>query len=312
LSAGCGQPAGGITESESALSAPSVAGNPNITLYTFDGYPAYGCTGGTPYCGDFDVYTDDGKNTSTSNPGGWFKSEGGYGYQCAELATRYFYGRYGVTGWSFMYAKDMCDSHPSSVSVTNNPVPGDLIVFGPNACPGSGIGFAGHVAVIDQVNASTVSTTQQNPALNINWNRSCASCYLHANNNNGNGGGSGTKCSQSEMFNSEYQGRFYWTCDLNHDGNVYICDGASNKETLLCSNGCQGAGVGKDDHCTPPLPKCSQSEMFNSEYQGRFYWTCDLNHDGNAYICAADGDKQTKLCAKGCHSSGIGADDQCN
>jgi hypothetical protein len=125
------------------------------------------------------------------------------------------------------------------------------------------------------------------------------------------GDGGNGRCSQTEMFNSQFQGRFYWTCDLNHDGNAYICNAAGDKETLLCSHGCQGAGVGADDHCTPPPPKCSSSESFNSAYRGGFFWTCDLNHDGNAYVCAANGDKQTRRCANGCKSGGVGTDDLC-
>lgn len=50
---------------------------------SIDGIPAYA------YCGDTDVWSDNGVDTMKSSGGtGWVRTEHGYGYQCVEFAVR--------------------------------------------------------------------------------------------------------------------------------------------------------------------------------------------------------------------------------
>lgn len=54
----------------------------------------------------------------------------GCAYQCVEYVQRYFHNLHGVQPiWPVAYAKQMCSSHPSDVTTTNYPKPGDAVVF---------------------------------------------------------------------------------------------------------------------------------------------------------------------------------------
>jgi hypothetical protein len=146
---------------------------------TLDGFPAY------PYCGNFNVYTDNGIDTQSTAAAGWTQTEGGYGYQPAEWAVRYFYFKWGVShNWFVSYPKDMCGTHPSDVSMTTSPIHGDLAVIIPG-CAGADP-TAGHVVAIDTIDTvnSSLMGVQQNPAGTHTWPSSCVACYLHAANNN--------------------------------------------------------------------------------------------------------------------------------
>src|SRR5262249_36202689 len=108
----------------------------------------------------------------------------GYGYQCVEYAVRYEWAKFGVaTGWGIGYAKQMCATHPSSMSTTSSPVHGDLIVFGAGSCGSDPV--AGHGAVVNTVGSSTVSVVQENVAGSYTYNKTCALCFLHAAKNTG-------------------------------------------------------------------------------------------------------------------------------
>src|SRR6185312_1352422 len=136
---------------------------------SIDGFPAY------PYCGNFNVYTDDGIHTQSTAASGWTQTEGGYGYQCVEFAVRYFYFKWNVShGWFVGYATDMCGTHPSDVSVTSSPVHGDLAVIKPGC--GGADATAGHVFAIDSMSGTTIAAIQQNPAGAYNWPTSCVQC----------------------------------------------------------------------------------------------------------------------------------------
>jgi len=156
--------------------------------YTFDGYPAY------DFCTETSIFTDDGKETSTSNPGGWVKTNTS-GYQCVELALRYFFFRWNVPHpWSpgFGSAYQMCTSVTAGVTKTTNPILGDLMVLPPNSTTtGCKTGPDGHVAVVNAINGNTITLMNQNitisgKARGAAWNfqRSCALCFLHAAANN--------------------------------------------------------------------------------------------------------------------------------
>jgi hypothetical protein len=174
VAAGCGGPLPVATLEEGVTIGGSV-----VCARTFDGFPAYGW-GNCKDPGSGNVFTDNGIDTLSYNPGGWFQSEGGSGYQCVELATRYFFGAHGITGWhGFGQAKQMCSSSvwAPGVSATSSPVAGDLMIFPANTCGTQG---AGHVAVVDGVSGNTIATTQKNWAMNVSYARSCASCFLTA------------------------------------------------------------------------------------------------------------------------------------
>lgn len=207
---------------------------------TFDGYPAF------KYCGNFDVYSNDGKNTSSTPQAGWVKTEGGYGYQCVELAVRYFHFRWGIsTGWGVMGAKDMCGTHPSGVSQTSNPVAGDLMVFGASSC-GADPTF-GHVGVVDSVSGTTISLVQQNTASKYNYKQSCASCFLHAASNSGGSvtdpcataPTSGLYCGESNQWGG------------GDPGYLYDCQGGATASKQKCTYGCNAAPAGTADTCNP-------------------------------------------------------------
>src|SRR6185437_2121691 len=121
------------------------------------------------------IYTDNGIDTQDTNPGGWTETEGGYGYQCVEFAVRYFYFKWNVPhNWFVQGATDMCGTHPSGVSITSNPVHGDLAVITPG-CGGSDKTF-GHVFGINSLNGTTINSIQQNPGGAYPWPTSCVQC----------------------------------------------------------------------------------------------------------------------------------------
>jgi hypothetical protein len=188
------------------------------SLASIDGIPAYG------YCGNFNVYSDDGVHTRKTPATGWVRTEGGYGYQCVELAERYMHFQWDVpVGWGGAFAKDMCADHPSDVSRTSDPVHGDLMVLAPNKC---GIHGAGHVAVVNELaSGSRVKVVQQNeyPA-NGEFNRDCALCFLHASANNDCGEKSdGEYCGDSSSLKRGKKGTLYHCKDHKIESKK-VCD----------------------------------------------------------------------------------------
>jgi hypothetical protein len=140
------------------------------------------------------VWSDNGTATAAMSDGaGWVETETGVvgssgngGYQCTELATRYFYFKFGVCPWISSAAKDMCNGpFPAGVAITATPVHGDLAVF-PPGCDGADA-TTGHGAVVDQVTATAVSVVQEHSgtAGTGTYARSCLSCFLHATANSG-------------------------------------------------------------------------------------------------------------------------------
>ena len=144
---------------------------PNIC--TFDDFPAFNICSEYPMPSNLsDVWSDDGRHTYQSSGGecgaGCRRTDDNWGYQCVELALRYFYFRWGVRTWGrFDPAEDMCDTYPAAdVEVATNPVPGDLAVFsgrrdGSTRCQ---FGETGHVAIVvaSDRDAGTVTTINQN------------------------------------------------------------------------------------------------------------------------------------------------------
>lgn len=207
---------------------------------TLDGIPAY------PYCSNTNVWTDNGVDTLASSGGsGWVQTEGGYGYQCVEFAVRYFYFKWNVSrNWFVGYAKDMCGTHPSDVSVTSNPVHGDLAVITPGC--GGADATAGHVGAVDSVSSSTFVMVQQNPAGTYTWPKSCVSCFLHAQGNGGTAdpcataSSGGYYCGQSNQFGG------------GTPNDLYLCQNGVTVSKTPCQCGCIVEPAGTNDECASP------------------------------------------------------------
>lgn len=206
---------------------------------TLDGIPAYA------YCGNFNVWSNNGADTKSASGGtGWVQTEGGYGYQCVEYAVRYEHFKFGVaTGWGISYAYQMCNTHPSGIAKATTPVHGDLMIFAPGSCGADGT--AGHVAVVDVVNSTTVKVVQENTAGSYTYNQSCASCWLHAASNNPNADpcstapSNGLYCGQSTQFGGG-------TKDV-----LYDCQNGVTSSKTTCQYGCIVEPPNTNDQCAP-------------------------------------------------------------
>lgn len=228
---------GAMLVASNAWAGDGICGHPAAA--TLDGFPAY------PYCGNTNVWTDNGIDTQASSGGStWTQTEGGYGYQCVEWAVRYFYFKWAVDrGWFVGYAKDMCGTYPANVSKVASPVHGDLAIFTPGC--GGADATAGHVAAIDTVSASSISVVQENPAGTYTWPKSCVMCYLHASNN----GGASDPCSTAPS-NGLYCGQStQWGGGTPND--LYDCEGGVTKSKTACPYGCHMAPMGTNDSCNP-------------------------------------------------------------
>ena len=151
------------------------------------GFPVYN----KHHCYGNPIFSTNGKDTYTSNPyGNRSMTNSGYGFQCFELAQRYFFFKYNK--WIAMpAAADLCDRPlPRGIKRfrpgQGTPVPGDLFVFGRGQCGMSA--QWGHVAVITKVyNAESVQIAQQNMrnerSTIANVKMSCACSILHAEDN---------------------------------------------------------------------------------------------------------------------------------
>lgn len=222
--AGCSSNADeAVSSSDEAVVIPaSLCGKAAIA--TIDDIPAY-----PNDCGNVNVWSNDGRTTAThaGTGAGWVQTEGGYGYQCTELASRYMHFRFGTaTHWGIAEAKDMCATHPTDVSKTSSPVEGDLMVFAPNVC----VGGAGHVAVVSSVTSTTASVVQQNETANGKgtYKRTCALCFLHAARNNVCGDAAdGAHCGATTGFTGGTK------------GTLYVCKGHAVASSTVCADGCE-------------------------------------------------------------------------
>lgn len=160
------------------------------------GFTDFNDTSGYPifnkhHCYGNPIYSTNGKDTYTSNPyGNRIMTNSGYGYQCFELAQRYFLFKFNkrIHGYG---AADLChNALPRGVRRirpgSGKPVPGDLFVFGRGSC-GSSPQW-GHVAVITRVwNAGSMQIAQQNMRSEkytiANVKTSCACAFIHADDN---------------------------------------------------------------------------------------------------------------------------------
>ncbi|MDB4993538.1 MAG: repeat protein [Myxococcaceae bacterium] len=243
---------------------------------SIDGIPAYA------YCGNFNVFSNNGVDTRSYGGPGWVQTEAGYGYQCFELASRYMHFKWGVSAnWGVLYASEMCNVHPPGVSVTTNPVHGDLAVF-----PGGRCGVAapaGHVAVVDTVGATSFRAVQQNVATSLSWPYGCQSCFLHAAAN----GGASDPCSISLAtgYNCGATSQF----PGGAKDTLYYCAGGATKSTSKCAAGCSLQPPGVSDKCNdpptpPPPPPPLTPPVVYPKLAAKS--AVDVNGDGRGDVCA--------------------------
>lgn len=204
---------------------------------TLDGFPAYA------FCGNFDVYSDNGIDTQSTSGAGWVETQELYGYQCTEFALRYFRFKWSVDPAGFVGdAKDYCSAHPTGVTETSSPIHGDLAVFTPGC--GGADPTTGHVAVIDTLAPSTILVVQQNSAGSFTWPRSCVACYLHATTNSGTGDPCTTAPSDGYYCGQSTQ----W---VGAKANVlYDCQGGVTQSATPCADGCIVEPAGTNDQCS--------------------------------------------------------------
>lgn len=128
------------------------------------------------------AYSNGSSQCTWNSCAGWLPT--GYGYQCVELAQRYFHQRWGIqTVWPVNFAAQMCKSHPAGTTVHYGgyaPVHGDLIVY-----PGTSTNSAGHVAVIDWVQGTQIGVVEENSSGDgtRDDDTSRALCFVHADAN---------------------------------------------------------------------------------------------------------------------------------
>jgi surface antigen len=226
-----------IGSTDEAITIPhSLCGR--AALQVIDDIPAYAND-----CGNVNVWSNDGRTTAThaGSGSGWIETEGGYGYQCVELAVRYTHFKFETPDdWHVAAAYEMCDTpHPAGISKTTSPVHGDLIVVKPHEC-GLETGF-GHVAIVDSISGAEVSVIEQNEGSTGKgtYNKSCALCFLHeARNNICGNAADGSYCGDTNLFKS------------GKKGTLYTCKSYELKSSKACANGCEGDS-GKTDECAP-------------------------------------------------------------
>jgi len=136
------------------------------------------------------IYSTNGKDSYTSGGFGRKMTNSGFGYQCFELAERYFLFKFNkrIHG---IGAADLCDNElPQGTRRLfpgkDIPVPGDLFVFPRGTC-GSSPEW-GHIAVITKVwNPGSMQIAQQNMRSEkysiANVKTSCACAFIHADDN---------------------------------------------------------------------------------------------------------------------------------
>jgi surface antigen len=121
--------------------------------YSVDGIPAYS----NSKCNNsnFNVFSDNGVNTSNQNKSGWKQTQYGGGYQCTEFATRYLYFKWNIQSVPNGNAGQWLDGTlPAGLTIATRPVHGDIAVFKS--------GTYGHVAVVDEVSSSQITIVEQN------------------------------------------------------------------------------------------------------------------------------------------------------
>ncbi len=189
-----------------------------------DGIPAYAQCDGS----DGSVYSNNGIDTRASSGGdGWVRTQMGGGYQCTEFAHRYLRFRHNLKTIPNGNAGTWGDNKlPAGLVKTTAPVHGDLIIFAPGSCGASTT--AGHVAVIDAIDGTTLTIVEQNGASRRKCKASCAKCFLHAESNTVIAGGTRPEgvVKESDLWVSCTPAgiAFYLSGDLNEGATLKVYD----------------------------------------------------------------------------------------
>jgi surface antigen len=218
----------------------------------------------------------------------------GCAYQCVELAQRYFHEKFGITPIWYVNANQMCSSHPSGVSKTSNPQPGDLWV--------RTSGTYGHVAVITAVHSSTVDVIEQNssPSGRNTYSKSDAGCFLTAG-----------KAPAPSTGSCPHLGYYCGNDGLGKNANkLYYCsgEGATPSVKQDCSFTCVIEPKGSDDKCdTSSGATCSAVKT------GNYCGNDKIGGNKNIlYRCEESKPAGAKYCSNGCHVASSGSNDYCN
>lgn len=187
LALGCGTPGDEADELASYAQSLNACDETVPDTRQIDGIPAYA------QCAMYQsgpIYSNNGVDTSATKVGAdWVQTQPSGGYQCTELAHRYWLFRWQVSWLPRGNAGTWCSSVPpasSGVVQTTTPVHGDLMVLAPGSCGADAT--TGHVTVVDVVDSATQKLTvlEQNRARRGTYMQSCAKCFLHVvDNQNG-------------------------------------------------------------------------------------------------------------------------------
>ncbi len=169
------------TSKKAATANTSSSGPPVVD--TWDGTSAFAYNSdGRP------VYALSLTNASYTKQPGSIETDS-QGFQCVELAMRYFNYRkhIPVASWPHIrVATDMCSGPAPGVTQTSHPAAGDLVVLNANDHdPRIATGPAGHVAIVTGVSGDSISTFNQNwdndrtARANVSHTRDVL-CFLHA------------------------------------------------------------------------------------------------------------------------------------
>ncbi len=229
-----------VGRGSAAIAAPSCG----VVLTSIDGVPAYSngecqtrgdcnCLGTTAY---------------------------GLGYQCVELAQRYFSQKFGFPNvWPNVgSAWQMCDAAaalPASVHFRGSgyiPVHGDLAVLGNGAGDG-------HVAVVSSAGGGSVDTVEQNSSASGHGTVAIGSerCFIHANANTDGSVAAAAPPAPSAPVTTGLpcQGVTYdsWYCGGHRSAGdatvLYECVGGQVMATHQCAQGCITSAGADPDQC---------------------------------------------------------------
>lgn len=228
-----------------------------------------------------------GANQCTGNSCGGYGTYGSQ-YQCVELAQRYFAKQYGTTPIWYGNAIDLCNTKPSGVVTTKNPIPGDAVVFN--------TGSYGHVAIITSIGGGTMNVIEQNSSPTGKNSYSTSSniqCYLHANKNSGGCPNAGWYCGDDGLGKSA--------------NSLYYCSGSGGSitDSKQCGTTCVTMPKGYNDECT--------NKGTCTGLNGYYCGNDKVNGDSSTlYYCKNGANNGAQKCSNGCHVASSGYDDYCN
>ncbi len=234
--------------------------NSSCKLTSYNGYDIYkkSCSD------DKSFYTKDGNTPSASG------TRTGLMWECVEWSVRYSHFVFGTkTAWGVVGAKDMCGSHPSTMSKVSTPWPGDVVVFKADAClekNSSGTCLVrasptyGHTGIVyERPSGGKVHVKDQNAAQTSSniYLTEDVECYLRDDNHECESGttrsctdshtcsgkqtcnAKGTAWSACESSSVCTPGDSRMSCSSWGEGADGTCCGSCGYETETCTSACQ-------------------------------------------------------------------------